>query len=71
MTRTLWDRWKTLARHAARIQSNIILTVLYFLAFLPLALLRRPFAGPLGGRADQWRERPPAPRDIASARRQF
>lgn len=67
----LWARWKSFARQAARVQSNVILTVLYFLVFLPLALVRRPFAEPFGGQADRWRERAPAPRDLPAARRQF
>ena len=69
--RTLWARWKTLALHAARLQSNIILTALYFLVFVPLALLRRPFTEPLGKDPGRWRERSPAARDIASTRRQY
>jgi hypothetical protein len=68
---SLWARWKTLARHAARIQSNIILTVLYFLVFLPLALVRRPFAAHLQAGAGSWRERDATPHDLPSARRQF
>jgi len=68
---SLWARWKTFARHAARVQSNVILTVLYFLVFLPLALLRRPFTPAFGAEDGAWRERPPSPRDAASARRQF
>ena len=68
---SLWARWKAFARVAARVQSNIILTVLYFLVFLPLALLRRPFADTFGGGADAWIERQPAPRDLPAARRQY
>lgn len=68
---SLWARWKAFARVAARVQSNIILTILYFLVFLPLALLRRLFAGQFGGHADGWLERQPAPRDLPAARRQF
>lgn len=71
MKKSLWARWKTLARHAARIQSNIILTVLYFIVFLPLALIRRPFSPPFGSDADAWRERQPVEHDVTSARRQF
>ena len=67
---TLWSRWKTLAHRAARVQSNIILTVLYFVVLVPLALLRRPFANPLAG-SPVWRERPSVPHDLVSARRQF
>ena len=68
---SLWARWKAFARVAARVQSNIILTILYFLVFLPLALVRRPFAGKFGGHADHWLERQPGPHDLPAARRQF
>jgi hypothetical protein len=68
---SLWARWKAVARVAARVQSNVILTILYFLVFLPLALIRRPFAGPFGGDAPGWLERPPAARDLPAARRQY
>ena len=68
---SLWARWKSFARQAARVQSNIILTILYFLIFLPLALLRRPFAPRFGGGADAWLERQASPRDLTAARRQF
>jgi len=69
--RAAWARWKAFARQAARVQSNVILTVLYFLVFVPLALLRRPFAAPLTKDPGQWRERLPAPRDVVSTRQQF
>jgi hypothetical protein len=66
----LWTRWKAFAHRAARFQSNVILTILYFLVLLPLALLRRPFANPLAA-SPVWRERSPVPHDLDSARRQF
>jgi len=69
--RGLWARWKAFARTAARVQSNIILTILYFLVFLPLALVRRPFADPLDSGNRAWRVREPSARDLPSARRQF
>jgi hypothetical protein len=66
----LWIRWKAFAHRAARVQSNVILTILYFLVLLPLALLRRPFADPLAA-SPVWRERSSASHDLDSARRQF
>ena len=67
---SIWVRWKALARRAAYVQSNVILLLLYVVVFVPLALLRRPFAEPIGHDHGLWRERPPTPRDVASARRQ-
>ena len=50
------------------------LFVLYFLVFLPIALVRAPFADPLGAkrpRPSAWRRRPASTPSIESARRQF
>lgn len=69
--RDLWARWRQLARAAARVQSNVILTVLYVLVLVPLALLRRPFAPAFGAGHDAWLERSPTPHDLPSARKQF
>jgi hypothetical protein len=69
---TTWlSRWRAFARHAARIQSLVVLTLLYYLVLVPLALVRRPFATPLGHDPGGWRDRSPAPRTIEAARRQF
>ncbi len=69
---TTWlSRWRAFARHAARIQSLAVLTLLYYLALVPLALMRRPFAAALGHDPGGWRERTPVPRTIEAARRQF
>ena len=70
-SRSLWTRWKAFARTAARVQSNIILAILYFVVFLPLALIRRPFGDLLGRDMTVWRAREQAPRDLRSARQQF
>jgi hypothetical protein len=66
----LWTRWKAFAHRAARVQSNVILTILYFLVLLPLALSRRLFASPLAA-PPTWHERSPISHDLISARRQF
>ncbi len=67
---SLWTGWKALAHEAARIQSIVVLTVLYYLMFVPLAWLRRPFGDPLRDGSDRWRARPRAAHDLASSRRQ-
>jgi len=66
----LWTRWKAFAHRAARVQSNVILTILYYLILLPLSLVRRPFRSPLAA-IPTWHERPPATHDLDSARQQF
>ena len=55
-------------------QSNVLLWVLYYVAFVPLALVRRPFDDPLNAKASaapRWRSRSPGPQDPSAARRQF
>ena len=66
-----WARWKEFAARAAAVQSNALLWVLYFLLLVPLALIRRPFAGPLDGGRPGWRVRPTDPPSLEAARRQF
>ena len=70
MSATLWTRWKAFAHRAAQVQSNVILTILYFLVLLPLSLVRRPFRSPLAA-TPTWHERTPATHDLSSARQQF
>jgi len=71
-----WVRWKRFAQRAAEAQAHILFFLLYFLAIVPMGLLR------LGSANDELRQRPPsdAPRwrnresstsDLTSARRQF
>ena len=69
----LWQRWKRLARRAAVVQSNVVLWLLYYVAFVPLALVRRLFADAVGtkGGGAAWRERAEAPVDLRSSRRQY
>jgi hypothetical protein len=66
----LWSRWKALARRAAVIQSNVLLFILYFLVFLPIALVRRIGTPRFGSHAG-WQPHGPEPHDLDAARRQF
>ena len=72
--RGFWARWKRVAHRAAQVQSNVLLFILYFLVFLPIALLRAPFSDPVGikrSRSTGWRRRPARKADLESAQRQF
>jgi hypothetical protein len=72
--RSLWSRWRAVARKAAAVQSTVVLWVLYYVLFLPIALIQHPFTDPLGAReADppRWRDRPEGPQDTRAARLQF
>jgi|SoiMethySBSTD1v2_1073268.scaffolds.fasta_scaffold5702480_1 hypothetical protein len=74
MAGTVWDRWMALARKAAAVQSNVILWLLYYVLFLPIALIQRPFSDPLGTQnttAPHWRERSDGPQDTKAAGLQF
>jgi hypothetical protein len=65
-------RWRRLSASAARVQSNVILTLVYFLMVVPVALVRRPFSDPLGRRTEPgWRDLPQQDGDLDSVRRQF
>ena len=70
---TVWEQWKRIARRAAAFQSNVLLWVLYYVVFCPVALVRRPFTDTLqlrtGGPA--WRERAATGTGLETARRQF
>ena len=71
-----WSRWKRFAQRAAEAQAHVLFFLLYFLAIVPMGLLR------LGSANEELRQRPPGdgPRwrsresstaDLTSARRQF
>lgn len=73
---SVWNRWKRFAQRAAEAQAHVLFFLLYFLAIVPMGLLR------LGGDNDELKRRPPGqgprwrnrespPADLASARRQF
>jgi hypothetical protein len=66
------SRWRQLASRAAQTQSEILLFLLYFLAFLPIALVRRPFSDPLGVKPPGgWKPRRAGEVTLDAARRQF
>ena len=72
--RSAWSRWKALSRRAAHVQSNVLLWLLYYGRFVPMALVRhvtgsRPFRAGQGRPA--WEQRAARPADLPSARRQF
>jgi hypothetical protein len=71
--RTLRSRWRTLAQRAADVQANVLFFLLYYVAIVPMALLR------LGGRAalkrpatpPAWTDHDRSAADLTSAHRQF
>lgn len=65
-----WTRWQALARRAAEFQSNVLLFVLYFALFVPIAFVRRIGAERFGSRAG-WQPHPDLPTTLDAARRQY
>lgn len=56
MLRALWRGWLIVAKKIGHVQSQIILTLIYFVVLAPFALAVRLFSDPLGLRgAPSWR----------------
>jgi hypothetical protein len=65
-----WARWKRFAHRAAEIQALILLSVLYWVAVVPIGLIRRNARRSSDG--PHWLARAPAPPiSVEDARRQF
>jgi len=68
--------WMRFADVVGRINTRIVLTIVYALVLTPIGLVRRAFGDPLDrrtrdGRASTWVRRPRAPVDPARYRQQF
>lgn len=72
MLRWVLDVWKAYAHRAATYQSNVLLTIVYFVVLGPFG---RMFGAKLmdlsHGEASTWLTRPPAEKNIEALRRQF
>ena len=71
-----WDRWKRFAQRAAEAQAHVLFFLLYFLAIVPMGLLRLGRANDESSRrppgdGPRWRDRESSATDLTSARRQF
>jgi hypothetical protein len=64
----LWRGWQRIARRAAYVQSEIVLSLVYVL-LLPLALFRRVASRRQAARG--WTTRPAGNETVDAARRQF
>jgi hypothetical protein len=66
----LWTKWKRIAHRAAEIQSQIVLTALYWIIVVPIGLVR--FKRRPTNQQPGWIERAPADKvTLEDARRQF
>lgn len=71
--RRAWAGWLWVARHLVEFQSRVLLAVLYALLVIPVGLLLRLLADPLGQRRrhpTNWTPRAAAPPTLEEARRQ-
>jgi saxitoxin biosynthesis operon SxtJ-like protein len=75
MARALWRIWLVLVRKVGYLQSQLILTLVYFVVIAPFALAVRLFSDPLGLRRAPVGHWLPADRastpDLGSVRQQF
>jgi saxitoxin biosynthesis operon SxtJ-like protein len=77
MLKALWRKWLVVAHAIGRVNSHIIMMLVYFVFMTPFALVVRYFTDPLRLRAEPgWQPLPvstesPAPTALDIARRQF
>lgn len=74
--RTLWTAWKAYSKRGGGYQSQVLLSLVYFLVLGPSALVSRLFGNrllDLGAkkRPTYWIERPPADTSLSALERQF
>ena len=71
----LWVGWKRVAEKIARVQTVILLTLLYVLLILPFGIVASLFGDPLrikrAGSTSLWQPRGTPPANLDAARRQF
>jgi len=70
---TLWSRWRTLAQRAAEVQANALFFLLYYVAIVPMGLLRLGGESALTRQATPptWTDHDRSAADLDSAHRQF
>jgi hypothetical protein len=77
MLKALWRKWLVVAHAIGRVNSHIIMMLVYFVFMMPFAMAVRWFTDPLRLRAEPgWQPLPvstvnPAPTPLDIARRQF
>jgi hypothetical protein len=71
--RTLWARWKALAHRAAEVQASVVFFLLYYLAIVPMGLLRLggPSALKRSNATPVWTPHDRSVADLRSSRRQY
>ena len=69
----LWQGWQKVAKKIGDFQARLILSLFYILIVLPIGLIARMFADPLGLKktAACWHAKQNSPSRLEDARRQF
>ena len=69
----LWQRWQKVAKKIGDFQARLILSFFYFMIVLPVGLIARMFADPLGLKktAARWHAKQSSRSRLEDARRQF
>ena len=71
---SVWARWKRFAHRAAEVQAHVLFFLLYFLAIVPMGLVRRALTVRRkndDGGGPRWRPHDRSGTGLADARRQF
>lgn len=74
MLKTIWLKWKAIAKVISNFQAKLILTLIYFIFVTPIAILFKIIFDPLYIRSHKktyWIKRNPEDTTISQARRQF
>lgn len=73
--KTVWSRWRTFAQRAAEVQANVLFFALYFVAIVPMGLLRLGGTPALKRRGENgapcWHDHDRTAADLGSSHRQF
>lgn len=72
MLKRFWEGWKRFGQWIGDAVARIVLTIFYFIVFLPFGLMSRLFADPLGIRrrnAELWQPRVTRDRTLADVRK--
>jgi len=69
----LWQGWVKVAKKIGDFQARLILSVFYLLVIIPIGLIARLFADPLGLKKNRatWESKPSSTPRLEDARRQF
>jgi len=71
--KVLWQAWLKVAKKIGDFQARLILSLFYLLFIIPVGLIARMFADPLGLKIDRaaWESKPSSTPRLEDARRQF